>query len=194
LTIDRLENVTIAQIGIQNISLSAVPTFNTRVHGAGNTTYQLTISGGTVGAQVRYQYNNSVAVGVLANETQTIRNLNPTGVGTWTLTFNGAETAVLQTTATAADVQLALENLLTIGVGNVVIRRRRRWQVLITFTSAPGNANVNPLISTNVASGPPTLAAGADSTSRDGGLRTSLTFGRTSRRPQRCSNALSIRC
>lgn len=114
----------------------------TLLDGAGNTAVTLTIgfgAGNPANNQVRLAFNAS---GV-ANEVQTLTNIG--AAGQMILSFMGAQTATLPSTATAAQVQTALQGLATIGTGNVTVVGNPGGPYTITFTGALANTDV-PLI------------------------------------------------
>jgi RHS repeat-associated protein len=80
------------------------------------------------------------AVGGVFNETQTLVLANATG-GTWRLAYDGKVTARLATTATAGQVDAALEALSGIGAGNLTTTGSA-GDFTITFIGAKANTNM----------------------------------------------------
>src|SRR5262249_11536858 len=82
---------------------------------------------------------------VAANDIQLL-SLGGAAGGTFTLTFAGQTTSSLAFNATAAQIQTALQNLSSIGSGNVTVTRLTTGLFGITFTGALANANMNMLV------------------------------------------------
>lgn len=76
-----------------------------------------------------------------ANEVQTITLHNATG-GTFTITYSGQTTAAIDWNDTAADVELALEALSNIGVGDATVSGAAGGPYTIEFTAALALTNV----------------------------------------------------
>src|SRR5262249_51231731 len=99
------------------------------LNGAGGSAVTLSI-GGTGNLRLRFQGVD--APGFLVNE---IQRVTPGAAGAFNLAFNGATTSPpLDTTSTAAQIQLALQNLPTIGVGNVSVSGPIGGPWDVTFT------------------------------------------------------------
>ncbi len=79
------------------------------------------------------------------NEVQVISVDAAVTGGTFTLTFNGQTTAALAWNATVAQVQAALAALSTVGAGNVSVSLNGSGDWVVTFQSALGGTNVNPI-------------------------------------------------
>src|SRR5262249_25790523 len=121
---------------------------------------------------LRLRFQGVDTPGILVDE---IQRVTPVGVGTFNLTFNGVTTpSPLDTTSTAAQVQLALQNLSSIGVGNVSVSGPDGGPWDVTFTNALGKTDIN---GNTVGLIPSPVTATANVTEfRKGGLQTLLPF------------------
>jgi autotransporter-associated beta strand protein/VCBS repeat-containing protein len=118
----------------------------------------------------------NVSVTPSNSEVQRITVTGP-AAGTVSLTFNGASTPPLRKDATLAQVQLALETLSTIGVGNVVVggvrgnntaTQQARWD--ITFVGSLASSDV-PQIAVTVVNNPSNNTNVTQSTLTEGGAQ-----------------------
>ncbi len=82
--------------------------------------------------------------GTGANELDRV-TISDAASGTFTLTFGGRTTGSLAHDAPAATVQSALQNLSSIGSGNVSVVRSGSYVYDITFTGSLGNTNVGAM-------------------------------------------------
>lgn len=82
--------------------------------------------------------------GVTVNEQQTLTATGPPTSGTFTLTFDGADTAALDFDSTAAEVQAALEALPNIAVGDVIVSGGpvNTTPIVVTFRGAYAGTDV----------------------------------------------------
>jgi VCBS repeat-containing protein len=87
----------------------------------------------------------TTAGGVGINEVQTLTLTSPPKSGQFFLSFNGQLTAGISSTATAGQVQAALEALTTIGAGNVSVTGSPGGPYVVTFQGALAQQNVTAL-------------------------------------------------
>lgn len=109
----------------------------------------------------------------VTDEVQTI-TLGGSGLTSYTLTYSGQTTAAILPTATAADVQAALEALSNIAVGDVTVTGAVGGVYTVTFGGALADTNVAQMTSTptggtGTVTVATTTAGGAEGT---GGLET----------------------
>jgi hypothetical protein len=94
--------------------------------------------------------NNSQIEASPTTEVQTLTEGTPMTAGTYTLTFRGFTTSALAYNATAAQTQTALENLASIGQGNVVVTGGPLDTAIVTITFAGQLAGENvPQLTSN---------------------------------------------
>lgn len=90
----------------------------------------------------------SINQGATANEVELVTLTNtPTG-GTFTLSYNGATTPPLPYNETAANVQVALRALSTIGGANVTVTGSAGGPYTVTFIGTLAATDVSPLVGT----------------------------------------------
>ena len=82
-----------------------------------------------------------------SDEVQTITE-GGSGLTSYTLTYSGQTTASISPTATAAEVQAALEALSNIGVGDVTVTGSASGPYTVTFGGALANTNVAQMTAT----------------------------------------------
>jgi len=90
--------------------------------------------------------------GAAANEVQSVTLANATG-GTFTLSYAGQTTAAIAYNALSATVEGALEDLSTIGEGNVMVTGTAATSFMVTFRGVLGNTNVPALTYTSSLTG-----------------------------------------
>jgi hypothetical protein len=128
--------------------------------GAANEVQTITITGTPTGGTFYLIWNDAVTAPIAYNAaaaavqtalnalpgmtygTNAIQSVTITGApaaGTFTLTFGGQTTPALAITATAAQVQLALQGLSSIGLGNVLVTGPAGGPWQVTFQGTKGN-------------------------------------------------------
>jgi hypothetical protein len=130
---------------------------NERLGAAEGLQYDPEVCGLAVGS-IQLCYGPAVNPGV--NEVQTVTITGtPTG-GTFRLTWNGQQTAVIAYNATAATVQAALEALSNIGVGNVSVTGGPGpgTPYVVTFVGQFASENVSQMTATHTFTGGTTPA------------------------------------
>lgn len=85
-------------------------------------------------------------------EVQTLTGGGTISGGTYTISFNGATTTAIAWNATAATVQAAMEALVTVGAGNVVVTGGPVSTTPLTFTFQGNRSGDIPQITANAAS------------------------------------------
>jgi autotransporter-associated beta strand protein len=145
-------------------------------------TFSVNFRGSTTGnlpwnataAQLESALSTLPTIGLSVNEVAqfAFTGAVPTG-GTYSLSFRGATTPGLAYSATAADVQAALEGLSSIGAGNVTVQGAyTQGGFLITFQNEAGGVNLNAAeLTFNILSLTPSTSAQV-ATATEGGYGT----------------------
>ena len=97
------------------------------------------------GSLLAQETTESVAISAGRNEVQTVTKGTHTG-GTFTLDFDGQETAAIDFDASAAEVQTALEALSNIAPGDVAVTGNEQGPWTVTFTGTLAAQDVAELI------------------------------------------------
>jgi hypothetical protein len=82
----------------------------------------------------------------MTNETQRFDILGSPGSGTFTLTYTGEITTDLPYHPAAGEVQTALEALMMIGAGNIVVTKDGNWGYVLTFTGTLANQQLPEIV------------------------------------------------